>query len=193
LSEKDFAELRGKIVVVWCMKWNQGRFDVAIYHGETETLATLQFTISDSHSLHLGYVRYLRDAFRNAKIRLKNFAHIGINNDGALSWHDSPGIGHRICVPDFEIIRSESKPLRSVIKLSAGRNESDHVHKQETYMRSRREGKWRYSNGRGRREKLNTDTFSYFLKHNLWKSKGDTTADIQSDMDSEEQVSKQLN
>ena len=114
LSETDFSELRGETVVVWCMKWNQGCFDVAIYHGETGTLATLQFTVSDSHSLHLEYVRHLRDAFHNANFSLQTFSHIGISKDGALNWHDATGTGHRFCDPDFEIVRSESKPLRSV-------------------------------------------------------------------------------
>ena len=48
------------LVVIWCLKWNQGCFDVALFWGGR--LVTLQFTIAASHSLKLEYVSQLRSA-----------------------------------------------------------------------------------------------------------------------------------
>lgn len=49
--------------VIWCLKWNQGCFDVAFYMNET--LITIQFTVRAKHSLNLGYVRKLRGTRTN--------------------------------------------------------------------------------------------------------------------------------
>lgn len=48
------------LVVIWCFKWNQGCFDLALFcNGQ---LVTLQFTTSATHSLKLQYVSQLRSA-----------------------------------------------------------------------------------------------------------------------------------
>lgn len=71
---------------------------------------TLQFTVSEKHSQHLEYIKYLRDAFANAGMTLNHFAHVGINRDGGLQWETPTGTGRSICTLDFTIWRSSSTP-----------------------------------------------------------------------------------
>eukprot|EP00978_Attheya_sp_CCMP212_P035348 scaffold153277_cov26-Attheya_sp.AAC.3 len=46
--------------VIKCVKWNQGCFDIAFFH--SNTLITIQFTVSPTHRVKLPFVWYLKEA-----------------------------------------------------------------------------------------------------------------------------------
>lgn len=62
--------------VIWCTKWNQGCFDVAYY--SDNTLITIQFTISQTHSLKLQYLKILRDALNTVKAKVTTVVHVAV-------------------------------------------------------------------------------------------------------------------
>ena len=112
----DGTNLEGNVdvpqtTVVWCLKWNQGCFDVALY--SKPVLVTLQFTVSKTHSLKLEYVRELREAFSSRGIKVETVAHIGINEDGQLHWKSATGTGRGNCEVDFTIQVNTSSPLKA--------------------------------------------------------------------------------
>ena len=112
----DGTNLEGNVdvpqtTVVWCLKWDQGCFDVALY--SKPVLVTLQFTVSETHSLKLEYVRELREAFSSRGINVETVAHIGINEDGQLHWKSATGTGRGNCEVDFTIQLNTSSPLKA--------------------------------------------------------------------------------
>ena len=62
--------------VIWCMKWNQGCFDVAFVKGNT--LLTLQFTISPAHSLKIQYITALKDEMERKSVVFDTVNHIAV-------------------------------------------------------------------------------------------------------------------
>jgi hypothetical protein len=64
--------------VIWCLKWNQGCFDVAFYH--ECTLYTIQFTVSKTHTLKLRYVKELVASLRANGVTVEHIVHIGVSN-----------------------------------------------------------------------------------------------------------------
>ena len=101
-------------LIIWCLKWNQGCFDVAFY--ENEILVTLQFTVSEKHSLKLGYVRKLRAALERKGVPLSKFVHIGVRMKDwtEFRFEDAVGEGRQVGEeePEFEIDICRSPPLR---------------------------------------------------------------------------------
>jgi hypothetical protein len=62
--------------IIWCLKWNQGCFDVALYNNGT--LVTLQFTRQDDHSLKLQFISQLRKAIKDTGKEVERVVHIGV-------------------------------------------------------------------------------------------------------------------
>jgi hypothetical protein len=62
--------------IIWCLKWNQGCFDVAFY--DRETLFTIQFTVSKKHDLKPNFIRKLRDALAEKGVTVVNCIHVAV-------------------------------------------------------------------------------------------------------------------
>ena len=77
ISKKDGVELKSG-TIIWCMKWNQGCFDVAFF--KDSTLLTLQFTVAGDHSLKIQFIRALRDAIESSPggLEVKTCIHVGV-------------------------------------------------------------------------------------------------------------------
>jgi hypothetical protein len=69
--------------VIWCLKWNQGCFDVAFY--SNRTLVTIQFTVVEEDSLKLEYVKKLRDALRSKNKTMETVVHVVVV-DGSFNY-----------------------------------------------------------------------------------------------------------
>jgi len=99
--------------VIWCMKWNQGCFDVAFY--QAKTLVTLQLTISPDHSLKPRFIRRLRDALlQQYNIQVESFLHVGVSEADNFQFKvDSAGTGKQGGEeePEFIIHACHSPPL----------------------------------------------------------------------------------
>ena len=89
--------------LIWCLKWNQGCFDLAFYWNEI--LVTLQFTISAEHSLKLEHVKHLRDALLASGNLVDSVIHIGIVPDGQdpLKFKTPTGTGSNNCETEFAV------------------------------------------------------------------------------------------
>ena len=87
-DDDDFDD--DDLIVLWCLKWNQGCFDVALY--KRGTLATLQFTVSSSHSLKLQYLSRLRSALKRQSHPVDTVAHWFVVGGKSLRrfMHKSP-------------------------------------------------------------------------------------------------------
>jgi hypothetical protein len=99
--------------IIWCLKWNQGCFDVAFY--KEETLFTLHFTISSEHSLKPRFIRKLRHALVEKGVVVNGVVHLGVGEgDGAFRFkNDQSGTGRqrRALEPQFLIKAYHSPPL----------------------------------------------------------------------------------
>lgn len=98
------------VTIIWCLKWNQGCFDVAMY--SDGTLIALQFTVSDFRLLKLEYVKDLRAALLSKGLTVQTVAYIGINKIGQIQWTPISGKGRSICEVEFTLHLSESTPLK---------------------------------------------------------------------------------
>lgn len=104
------------LVVIWCLKWNQGCFDIALFlNGQ---LVTLQFTTAASHSLKLEHVSQLRSALlpHGLNPAAKVF-HWFVVRDGVpgVFKHDTPtGTGRKSCKLDFTVSVCKSTRLKVV-------------------------------------------------------------------------------
>jgi len=108
--------------VVWCMKWNQGCFDVAFY--EEKTLVTLQFTVSDDHSLKPKFIRNLRDTLlQENQVEVDTVIHVGVSGTESFEFKvSSHGTGRQkeeSEEPEFVIRAYHSPPLTKKICRSA--------------------------------------------------------------------------
>ena len=85
------------LVVIWCLKWNQGCFDMALFFNGQ--LVTLQFTTAANHSLKLEYVSQLRSALlQHGLDPAGKVLHWFVVKDGVLAEfkHDAPtGTGRK--------------------------------------------------------------------------------------------------
>jgi hypothetical protein len=107
--------------VIWCMKWNQGCFDVAFY--KNHKLVTIQFTISEQHDLKPIFIRRLRDTLLlkyNGASPVTECIHIGISTAENLKFKvDSAGTGRQHKpdeIPMFTIQAYRSLPLYKTIQ-----------------------------------------------------------------------------
>lgn len=119
------AEYDGKILradrlhdvggVIWCLKWNQGCFDVAFF--SNKTLITIQFIVANEHSLKLEYIKELRSALRDNKKEVSTIVHVGIveGNKSLLKFKAPTGAGRstRGCEVEFEVSVCKSSQLVS--------------------------------------------------------------------------------
>jgi hypothetical protein len=97
------------VTVIWCMLWNQGCFDVAIYFDDG-TLVTIQFTIAKEHSLKLEYVTALRKALKDSNHAVNRAFHIGVRDEGDLKFKSPTGTGFVYNTFDFEVnVRASPK------------------------------------------------------------------------------------
>jgi hypothetical protein len=117
-AEFDGALMTSGVVqdetVIWCLKWNQGCFDVAFY--QKGTLITLQFTVSEKHSLKLVYVRKLRAALEQMGVSLNKCVHVGVREKDwtEFQFEEAEGQGRQVeeDKPEFEIDICYSPPFK---------------------------------------------------------------------------------
>ena len=108
--------------VIWCQKWNQGCFDVALY--SNRTLITIQFTLQAVHSLKPQFVRKLRDALLKENFSVDRCVHIGMREDLwdelQFNW-ETLGTGRQAGdeVAEFQIEVYRSPPMKNEPKLTA--------------------------------------------------------------------------
>jgi hypothetical protein len=70
--------------VIKCVKWNQGCFDIAFFHNGR--LVTIQFTVSQKHSVKLRFVRYLKEALETLGKEVdETVNHIAIVEDDLIA------------------------------------------------------------------------------------------------------------
>ena len=117
------AEYDGKILradslhdvggVIWCLKWDQGCFDVAFY--SNKTLITIQFTVADEHSLKLEYIKELRSALLANNKEVSTIVHVGIVDGSVRLFKFKPPTGAgrstRGCEVEFEVSVCKSSKL----------------------------------------------------------------------------------
>lgn len=125
-SQMEFDEdtftswaMGGASVVIWCLKWNQGCFDVAFYI-ET-TLITVQFTLQEKHSLKPNYIRRLRKALMDENMVVDRVVHIGVRENAWEKLQFTPstaGVGKQAGQenPEFEIEVCRSPPLELTLE-----------------------------------------------------------------------------
>jgi len=103
--------------LIWCMKWNQGCYDVAFFKGNT--LLTLQFTVSGAHSLKLQYIEALKDEIERKRFEVETFIHVGVvggddaNAFNEFRFQDAEGGGRSKRVLDFTVRTYKSSALIS--------------------------------------------------------------------------------
>eukprot|EP00980_Cylindrotheca_fusiformis_P007995 scaffold1705_cov63-Cylindrotheca_fusiformis.AAC.1 len=63
--------------IIWCTKWNQRCFDVAFF--KKHTLMTLQFTIAETHTIKIQFIKDLRNAIEKHRgVLVNHFIHVGV-------------------------------------------------------------------------------------------------------------------
>ena len=86
----------GDTVLIECRKWNQGCFDIAFCY--QQTLVTIQFTVSASHSLKLDHLRHLRENLLRSGRTVDRVNHIAIIKDqknlDQFQFDEAEGCGH---------------------------------------------------------------------------------------------------
>lgn len=109
----EFDTIPTEGTVIWCLKWNQGFFDAAYY--QDTTLITLQFTVSEEHTLKPAYIRKLRDALVEKGATIDNVVHVGVSTADSFQFEvDTAGTGRQHTKdqhPDFTINACHSGPL----------------------------------------------------------------------------------
>lgn len=129
-SEVEFDESKfqsyscspGSSIVIWCLKWNQGCFDVAFFMNAT--LITVQFTVSEKHSLKPQYIRQLRQALLDKKETVNKVLHVGVRE---VDWQelefktDTRGMGRQVNdeAAEFEIDVCRSPQLKEIAGVDA--------------------------------------------------------------------------
>lgn len=108
-DERDFQSYTrapGSSIVIWCLKWNQGCFDVACFMNKT--LITVQFTVSGKRSLKPQYIRQLCQALLDKKETVDQVLHVGVREGQWLELEfktDTRGMGRQVNdeAAEFEI------------------------------------------------------------------------------------------
>lgn len=103
--------IEDETTIIWCLRWDQGCFDVAFYR--KGTLATVQFTVSDIHSLKLEHVRHLRNELQHRGHDVHEVVHIVINHTGELKWKAATGTGSSKYEVDFVVQICAISPLKA--------------------------------------------------------------------------------
>ena len=100
---------------IWCSKWNQGSFDVAFY--VKPNLFTMNFTVSESHSLKINPLRDLKDPLENSSKKVSSYTHIGVVEEKAkcdsFSFDKAEGVGKSTAKAEFSIRTARSLRLAS--------------------------------------------------------------------------------
>ena len=104
----------GTGTVIWCLKWNQGCFDVAFF--KAGTLLTLQFTVSADHSIKLQYIKDLKEAVEShVSESVETLVHVGVvgdsNNVANFTFKNPEGCGRSFWTLDFSVTASKSSAL----------------------------------------------------------------------------------
>ena len=97
-------DLSDGLLVIWCLKWNQGCFDAAAFW--QGTLVTLQFTTMASDSLKLEYVSQLRFALLQQNVDVKNVVHCFILKDmshDTFAYKSPTGTGRSSCKVEYKV------------------------------------------------------------------------------------------
>ena len=100
--------------VIWCLKWNQGCFDVAFF--KAGTLLTLQFTVSADHSIKLQFIKDLKEAVEShLSESVGECIHVGVvgdpNNTANFTFKNPEGCGRSSWTLDFTVTASKSSAL----------------------------------------------------------------------------------
>lgn len=101
--------------VIWCMKWNQGCFDIA--YCQEKTLVTIQFTVSEEHSLKPNFIRKLREALIEHGVMVDRCLHVGVSDTEDNNFQfklETSGTGRQRNAeeaPQFTIQAYHSPPL----------------------------------------------------------------------------------
>ena len=74
----DGASLNGLVpantdIVIWCVKWNQGCFDIGFH--QDGVLATVQFIVADEHSMKIECIRHLKNVLEEGGANVPTIAH----------------------------------------------------------------------------------------------------------------------
>jgi len=77
------GDTSGASFVIKCVKWNQGCFDIAFFHNGK--LVTIQFTVSEKHSVKLRFVRYLKEALEALGKEVDTVNHIALVEDESIA------------------------------------------------------------------------------------------------------------
>jgi len=84
MTTYDGSEMRNissDAFTIWCSGWNQGCFDVAFY--DKSSLITMNFTVSDRHSLKIDSVLDLKDALESSGKPVSSLNHIAVVEEKA--------------------------------------------------------------------------------------------------------------
>lgn len=100
--------------IIWCLKWNQGCFDVAFY--KSRTLLTLQFAVSADHSLKLQYIKALKEALEvHSSLAVETCIHVGVVGPAAnftnFKFKSPEGGGRSSWNPDFTVKAGKTTAL----------------------------------------------------------------------------------
>ena len=127
--------------IIWCMKWNQGCFDVAFF--TKNTLLTLQFTVAGVHSLKVHYINALKNAIENSGgLKIKTCIHVGVvggddNTLNAFNFLDPEGAGRRAWNLDFTLRTYKASELMAVDGEEQEHLEATHLGDKEVYTNKR--------------------------------------------------------
>ena len=113
-KERVGVEGREGAFIIWCMKWNQGCYDVAFLQGGT--LVTMQFTVSEKHSLKPKFIRKLRAALKSHGLAVDTCLHLGVTESANFEFTlDTAGTGRQRNegeAPEFTIYAYRSPCLQ---------------------------------------------------------------------------------
>jgi hypothetical protein len=99
-NEYKEGEIEGNVVSGAVIRgpFNQGLFDVALYFGTT--LVTLQFTLSERHSLELEYLTSIRNALLRKGLQVTRMAHLTVLEKDMLGRFNFDKATGAVCGPD---------------------------------------------------------------------------------------------
>ena len=106
--------LDDETTIIWCLKWNQDCFDVALY--KKGTLITLQFTRQDDHSLKLQFITRLRKAIKDTGKEVEKVIHIGVVEADVTTFRfkAAEGTGRSNCEMEYIVKICHASPLEKI-------------------------------------------------------------------------------
>ena len=103
----------GDAFTIWCQKWNQRCFDVAFY--TKQHLVTMNFTISDQHSLKINPIRDLKEALEKSNKRVSSLTHIAVVEEADsyinFKFGNAEGAGRNGETKEFSVQLARSQKL----------------------------------------------------------------------------------